>query len=138
MSDEEVVVGGYKRRRNTRSRRSRRSRHASRRGGGYGFGGSILADAGGTNAGAAQWNTNAGSCGTGADVVNRGGNNTLAGGRRRRRQKQNKRTRRHRRRHHRGGDRPALVSPRAGYGYTGTGVAGFTDPTPIGGNSVVV
>lgn len=136
MADEVAVGGRYKRHRNTKVR-SRRSRHASRRGGGYGFGGSILSDAGGTNAGAALWGTNPGSCGTGADVVNRGGNNTLAGGRRRRRQKR-KVTRRRHRRHHRGGDRPALVSPRAGYGYTGTGVAGFADPTPIGGNSVVV
>jgi hypothetical protein len=130
MADE-IIVGGrhrrYKRRQNTRSRRVRR-------GGGYSFGGSILSDAGGANAGAALWGTNAGSCGTGGDVVNRGGNNTLAGGRRRRRQKRNKRTRRR----HRGGNRLALVSPRVGYGYTGTGIAGFTDPTPNGGNSVVV
>jgi len=107
-----------------------------RRGGGYGFGGSILSDAGGANAGAALWDSKPGSCGTGGDVVNRGGNNTLAGGRRRRRQKRKVTRRRHRR--HRGGNRLALVSPHVGYGYTGTGIAGFTDPTPNGGNSVVV
>jgi hypothetical protein len=54
----------------------------TRKGGGYGFGGSILADAGGSNAGNAQWNSD-----TSQDCTvdsNRGGNGTFAGGKRRR------------------------------------------------------
>lgn len=69
-----------------------------------------------------------------ADYSSRGGNNTF-GGRRRR-------THRHKRRHHRKTQRGgsygtpvasdlALNSPRAGYGYVGKGIAGFTDPTPV-------
>ncbi len=58
-------------------------RRKTRKGGGYGFGGSILADAGGSNAGNAQWNSDTSQdCGVDA---NRGGNGTFAGGKRRRR-----------------------------------------------------
>jgi hypothetical protein len=57
----------------------------TRKGGGYGFGGSILADAGGSNAGNAQWNSDTSQdCGVDA---NRGGNGTFAGGKRRRTRK---------------------------------------------------
>lgn len=60
------------------SRRSRRHTRKHRRGGGYGFGGSILADAGGANAGNAQWNPDtAQDC---AIDANRGGNGAFAGG----------------------------------------------------------
>lgn len=52
--------------------------HRRRRGGGYGFGGSILSDAGGANAGNAQWNPDTSQdCGVDA---NRGGNGAFAGG----------------------------------------------------------
>ena len=57
-------------------------RRKTRKGGGYGFGGSILSDAGGSNAGNAQWNSD-----TSQDCAidsNRGGNGTFAGGKRRR------------------------------------------------------
>lgn len=53
----------------------------TRKGGGYGFGGSILADAGGSNAGNVQWNSD-----TSQDCTvdsNRGGNGAFAGGKRR-------------------------------------------------------
>jgi hypothetical protein len=56
-------------------------RRKTRKGGGYGFGGSILADAGGSNAGNAQWNSD-----TSQDCTvdsNRGGNGAFAGGKRR-------------------------------------------------------
>lgn len=97
--------------RGVQSRRRRRSQ----RGRGYGFGGSILSDAGGANAGSPMWNNVAGSdCG----MSNRGGNNTLAGGRRRRRK-----TRRI-------GGMSALQQPRAGYTFTGEGVAGTADTVP--------
>ena len=120
-----------------RNRTVKRRRHRGRRGGGYGFGGSILSDAGGANAGAARWDGGSTGCG-GAEVAGRGGNNTLAGGRRRRRNKGGRRTRR-RRSSLRGGDpKMALQVPRVGYGYTGTGTAGLTDPSPYGGNSVRV
>jgi hypothetical protein len=55
----------------------------TRKGGGYGFGGSILSDAGGSNAGNAQWNSD-----TSQDCAidsNRGGNGAFAGGKRKRR-----------------------------------------------------
>lgn len=56
-------------------------RHGKRRGGGYGFGGSILGDAGGTGAGNALWNKMGGECG-----APRVGNNVeMMGGRRRKR-----------------------------------------------------
>jgi len=114
----------------------RRSKRGGRkhRGGSYGFGGSILGDAGGTNAGAAMWKTQGGECG-GSEVANRGGNNTLAGGRRRRRNKKN--GRRTRRRSYRGGN-VALTTPRAGYTFNGTGAAGMAYAVPVGGKSVPV
>jgi hypothetical protein len=60
----------------------KKTRRHGTRGGGYGFGGSILADAGGANAGSALWNSSTGAdCGVSSD---RGGNGTFAGGRRRR------------------------------------------------------
>jgi len=111
----------------------RRRLRKSKRGGSYGFGGSILPDAGGANAGSAQWNKGAGECG-GSEVANRGGNNTLAGGRRRRR-RGSKMTRR--RRVHRGGNL-ALTQPRAGYTFNGSGSAGFADAVPVAGKSVSV
>jgi hypothetical protein len=59
----------------------KKTRRHGTRGGGYGFGGSILADAGGANAGSALWDQNTGTdCGVSSD---RGGNGTFAGGRRR-------------------------------------------------------
>ena len=59
----------------------KKTRRHGTRGGGYGFGGSILADAGGANAGSALWDQNTGAdCGVSSD---RGGNGTFAGGRRR-------------------------------------------------------
>jgi len=131
MADE-IKTAGRRHRKQHGGKRSRRVR----RGGGYGFGGSILSDAGGTNAGAAQWDTTPGSCGTGENVANRGGNNTLAGGRRRRGRRHRKVTRRHRRRG--GGSGLAFVSPRIGYGFNGTGEAGLANPVPINGNSVSV
>lgn len=116
-------------------RRSRKHivRRRKRIGGSYGFGGSILSNAGGANAGAAQWNKQAGECG-GADVANRGGNNTLAGGRRRRNKKSGRKTRR---RNYRGGNL-ALTTPRAGYTFNGSGAGGIADAVPVGGKSVPV
>jgi len=75
-----------------------------------------------------------------ADYSSRGGNNTFGG--RRRRTHKRKSTKRHRKHTvKRGGGGGsygtpiksdlALDTPRAGYGYVGTGVAGMTDPTPI-------
>ena len=59
----------------------KKTRRHGTRGGGYGFGGSILADAGGANAGSALWNSSTGAdCGVSSD---RGGNGMFAGGRRR-------------------------------------------------------
>lgn len=63
--------------------KTRRNRRLSRKhkGAGYGFGGSILSDAGGSGAGNALWNSDTGKdCG---NVAGRAGND-LAGGRRRR------------------------------------------------------
>ena len=75
-----------------------------------------------------------------ADFSSRGGNNTR-GGRRRTHKRRGKGTKHHRKHTvKRGGGGSygtpiksdlALNSPRAGYGYVGAGVAGFTDPTPI-------
>ena len=93
-------------------------RRTAKRGGGYGFGGSVLSDVGGPNAGNALWDSDTGKdCG----VAGRGGNNTLAGGRRRRRGK-GKKTVAGRRRKHRGGAL-ALQQPRTGYTFNGSGVA---------------
>ena len=122
---------GGRRRKSKRSVAGRRRKH---RGGSYGFGGSILGDAGGTNAGAAEWKTQGGECG-GASVASRGGNNTLAGGRRRRRNK--KSGRKTTRRRHRGGNL-ALTQPRAGYTFDGSGAGGIADAVPVGGKSVPV
>ena len=58
--------------------RKTRTRKHSRRGGGYGFGGSILSDAGGANAGNVQWNPDT-SQDCGIDAY-RGGNGAFAGG----------------------------------------------------------
>lgn len=102
----------------------------TQKGRGYGFGGSILNDAGGSNAGNPLWNNTMGSdCGASAAEMNRGGNNTLSGGRRKRYNKKGmKKTRRHYRKG--GGSILALQQPRAGYTFTGEGVAGTPDPVP--------
>jgi hypothetical protein len=98
-----------------------------KKGGGYGFGGSVLSNVGGPNAGNALWDSKMGSdCGN--DLQSRGGNNTLAGGRRRRQQKKTA----GRRRKHRGGGTLALQQPRAGYTFNGSGVAGTADTVPVG------
>jgi hypothetical protein len=111
-------------------RRHRRSRTA-KRGGGYSFGGSLLSDAGGPNAGNAQWNNHMGSdCG--ADLQGRGGNNQ-AGGRRRHRKTVAGRRRRSRR-----GGSLALQQPRTGYTFNGSGVAGTADTVAVGSPVVVV
>lgn len=127
------------------SRGSRRnSRKHSRKGGGYGFGGSILSDAGGSNAGNALWNVDTGKdCGV---VANRAGNNMLGGRRRKSRRGgmmtnaqlasrggQNttggRRGKTHRKR---GGAYVDLAqqAPRTGYGFNGQGVAGTSDTIP--------
>jgi hypothetical protein len=67
--------------RTTRRHSKRRSHRKTRRGGGYGFGGSILSDAGGSNAGNALWNPDTSQDCT-IDAY-RGGNGAFAGGRRR-------------------------------------------------------
>jgi hypothetical protein len=73
----------------------------------------------------------------GANYSTRGGNNTIGGRRRRRTHKGKRRGRKHTAKRGGGGSYGtpvgsdlALNSPRAGYGYVGTGVAGFADPTP--------
>jgi hypothetical protein len=105
-----------------------RRRLTRKRGGGYGFGGSILSNAGGPNAGNTLWNSNMGSdCG--ADLQGRGGNNMT--GARRRRYGKGKKTA-GRRRKHRGGSMVALQQPRAGYTFNGSGVAGTADTVPVG------
>ena len=106
--------------------RRRRLTKTQKRGGGYGFGGSVLSDVGGANAGNAVWDSDTGKdCG----VAGRGGNNTLAGGRRRRHGKGKKTA--GRRRRHRGGAL-ALQQPRTGYTFNGSGVAGTADTVPVG------
>jgi len=124
----------------------RAARRHSRKGGGYGFGGSILSDAGGSNAGNAQWNNDTGKdCGA---VASRGGNNLFGGRRRRRSSKKGgmmtnaqlasrggqnttggRRRKTIRRRKHRGGAYVDLAqqAPRTGYTFTGQGVAGTAD-----------
>ena len=67
----------------TRRHSKRRSHRKTRRGGGYGFGGSILSDAGGSNAGNALWTPDT-STDCGVDAY-RAGNGAFAGGRRHRR-----------------------------------------------------
>ena len=110
-------------------KKARRRAH-TKKGGGYGFGGSVLSNVGGPNAGNALWDSDtAKDCGVG----NRGGNNTLAGGRRRRHSKKTA----GRRRKHRGGTL-ALQQPRAGYTFNGSGVAGTADTVPVGSPVTVV
>lgn len=104
-------------------------RRTVKRGGGYGFGGSILSDAGSPNAGNSLWNNQAGSeCGAGLE--GRGGNNKT-GGRRR------VKTAGRRRRSRRGGSL-ALQQPRTGYTFNGSGVAGTSDTVPVASNVTVV
>ena len=165
----------------------KKTRRHGTRGGGYGFGGSILADAGGANAGSALWNSSTGAdCGVSSD---RGGNGMFAGGRRRTRRsrrggnplnsslagrggnhagggkpkkltqkakkKKEREVRRFRKRggsitgglngrggnggsRKRGGSRGgnggadlAQMSPRSGYTFDGTGVAGTANTIPV-------
>jgi hypothetical protein len=108
-----------------------RRRHTMKKGGGYGFGGSVLSNVGGPNAGNALWDSDTSKdCGMG----NRGGNNTLAGGRRRRHH--SKKTAGRRRKQRGGG--LALQQPRAGYTFNGSGVAGTADTVPVGSPVTVV
>lgn len=101
----------------------RRSRRTLKKGGGYGFGGSVMSDVGGPNAGNALWNSDTGAdCGTG----NRGGNNSLGGGRRRKGKKTVGRRRKYR------GGTLALQQPRTGYTFNGSGVAGTANTVPVG------
>uniref|UniRef100_A0A6C0AJ40 Uncharacterized protein n=1 Tax=viral metagenome TaxID=1070528 RepID=A0A6C0AJ40_9ZZZZ len=112
----------------------RRRSHTQKRGGGYGFGGSVLSNVGGPNAGNAVWDSDTGKdCG----VANRGGNNTLAGGRRRGRGKGKGKKTAGRRRRHVGGTM-ALQQPRTGYTFNGSGVAGTADTVPVGSPVTVV
>jgi len=123
----------------------KRRRH---RGGGYGFGGSILDNVAGAGAGNVDWKSTGGECGS----AGRGGNNTLAGGRRRRRTLRGGSScsggdaqevmggRRRRRNSKRGGKRGrrtmkggmlALQQPRTGYTFTGAGAGGIADAVPV-------
>jgi hypothetical protein len=123
-------------RKHTKKTAGRRHRRRTvKRGGGYGFGGSLLSNVGGPNAGNPQWNYNMGSdCG--ADLQGRGGNNNMSGGRRRRKTVAGRR----RRRTYRGGSNQvvnnssilALQQPRTGYTFNGSGVAGTADTVPVG------
>lgn len=113
------------------TKKAGRRRRLTRRGGGYGFGGSILSDAGRPNAGNSLWNNQAGSdCGAGLE--GRGGNN-MTGGRRVRRGKGKKTSGRRRR-----GGGLALQQPRTGYTFNGSGVAGTADTVAVGSPVVVV
>lgn len=95
------------------------------KGRGYGFGGSILDSASGSNAGNAMWQSTAGSdCGMSKAELSRGGNNVTGGRRRKHRRRGSKRHTR------KGGSRLALQQPRAGYTFDGSGVAGTADPVP--------
>lgn len=114
-----------------RSRKLTKTRKA-RRGGGYGFNGSVLGNSGGSNAGNALWNSDTGKdCGT---MPDRGGNNTL-GGRRRNRKTANRRRRNSRR--VRGGTL-ALQQPRAGYTFDGSGEKGLANAVPVAPNTTNV
>ena len=107
-----------------------RRRRTVKRGGGYGFGGSILSNPGSPNAGSALWNNQAGSdCG--ANLQGRGGNN-MTGGRRRRGKGKTAGRRRHR------GGTLALQQPRAGYTFNGSGIAGTADTVAVGSPVTVV
>jgi len=140
-----------------------RTKKAARRGGGYGFSGSILGSASGSNAGNAAWKSDTSKdCGV---MANRGGNNTLAGGRRRKGKKGGRRSRRggvgavddaifalgttyvakrfakkggRHTRKHRGGNVLALQQPRAGYTFNGTGSAGLANAVPVAPNTTNV
>jgi len=114
-----------------RSRKLTKTRKGkARRGGGYGFGGSVLGDAGGSNGGNAMWNSDTGKdCGA---MAGRGGNNTLAGGRRRRHRKTATRRRRVR------GGTLALQQPRAGYTFDGSGEKGLANAVPVAPNTTNV
>lgn len=115
------------------TKKAGRRRRTAKRGGGYGFGGSILSDAGTPNAGNALWNNQAGSdCG--ANLQGRGGNN-MTGGRRPRGKGKGKTA--GRRRRYRGGTL-ALQQPRAGYTFNGSGVAGTADTVAVGSPVTVV
>jgi hypothetical protein len=96
------------------------------RGGGYGFGGSILgSNANSAGAGNVDWKSTGGECGS----AGRGGNDTLAGGRRRRRSSRSRRSgkkNKPRRRTMKGG-MVALQQPRAGYSFDGSGYAGMAN-----------
>ena len=117
-------------RKHTKKAGRRRSRSV-KRGGGYGFGGSILSDAGTPNAGNALWNNQAGSdCG--ANLPGRGGNNMTGGRRRRGKGKKTAGRRRYR------GGTLALQQPRAGYTFNGSGVAGTADTVAVGSPVTVV
>ena len=101
-----------------------------RRGGGYGFGGSIMgSNANSAGAGNADWKLTGGECGS----AGRGGNNTLSGGRRRRNSK-----RRHRRRRTMKGGMQALQIPRAGYSFDGSGAGGLANAVPVAPNTTNV
>lgn len=120
------------------------------RGAGYGFGGSILSNDGGSNAGNAQWNSD-----TGKDCsasVSRAGNGFAGGKRRSSRRKNRKggmlsnaslagrggqnttggrRRKTHRRRKVGGAYVDlAVQAPRTGYGFNGQGVAGTSNTIP--------
>jgi hypothetical protein len=106
-------------------------RRSVKRGGGYGFGGSILSNPGSPNAGSALWNNQAGSdCG--ANLPARGGNNMTGGRRRRGKGKKTAGRRRYR------GGNLALQQPRAGYTFNGSGVAGTADTVAVGSPVTVV
>lgn len=137
-----------------------RGHRRSRRGGGYGFGGSILGDDAAAGAGNALWNSDTSQdCGSGQvrpgnsdltggkrrrrrggsvtneSLLGRGGNNPTGGKRSRRNLK--KKARRTRRRlrggmgeGYRAASDLAMQAPRTGYGFDGTGVAGTANTIP--------
>jgi hypothetical protein len=122
-----------------------------KRGGGYGFGGSILSDAGGAGAGNALWSPDTSKdCGSGQSrpgnsggsrrrrrggmqtnesLASRGNNNT--GGKRRRRRHRTRRggalTEQQLRAYQLGS---VVQAPRTGYGFDGEGVAGTANTIP--------
>jgi hypothetical protein len=127
--------------------KTRRHSRKLRKGGGYGFGGSILSNAGGPNAGSALWDNDTGKdCSSSAT---RAGNGFAGGKRKSRRRKhhrggmvsnaslnsrggQNVAGGRRRRKTRRGGAYVdyAQVAPRAGYTFNGEGVAGTSNTIP--------
>jgi hypothetical protein len=103
----------------------RRSHSRKQKGRGYSFGGSILGDDSGANAGNPLWAKNMGSdCG----IEGRGGNNTLAGGARKTRHRRYRGYKKRRSRKQLQGGNLALQQPRGGYTFNGSGVAGTSDP----------